>query len=298
MANGYSRPTGGNAFKDPALQSSSFAPSPFILEYKKLNVGDFVDLRIISLSRDDIEVIEARKATIKNPKKNNQPMTVIVHDPGKEIAETISDQFGNRLDQCDPTKLFRVPVAVKSITRMNGKNREVEELDGKLMFIEFGTGLKISLDKMEGAQEGAGGFNEETGRPDYDVRLRVVNGNKGIPRNYEFEPILLEGTKPSKTFGVELEEAYPDWMDGIMDGWEELREAMAERQDEAEIRRQLKERDGSGGGAGRQRVSNRPELGEDEPESEVEETSETETEQEETKASGRREYKFGGRRTS
>lgn len=281
----YQRPTSGNAFADPALKTTG--SSPFHQEHK-LDVGDSVEFLILSLAYEDIEVIQSLKGTITNP-KNGNPMTVIVDNLGPEVCSKILDVTGTPLSECPSCNVFRIPVWVVSEKR-NGKVTQVNALK----YLEFSEGVKRSIDDLEKAQDGACAFNKETGRPDYFIRLLVVEGNKGIPKNYKVEPITIGAL--GKLFGTEAEEAIADHMDEIADQWDELREAMGKRMTVDRVKKQFEPRDAASGN--RRSISNRPDLGAAPEDSTPEQGSDepVTVDKPDDAPSVDRKYTFGGKR--
>lgn len=243
----YVAPSKGtsNAFKDRERTSSSLDPNQVM--YKNLKPGDFVDIRFLTFEEEAFMQIRCRKAEITNP-KTNKPMTINVVDLGYEVMSELIDSSGTPLNECKTTYLYRLPVWVyrRRATDKDGvvKTEEINELK----YIEFGPGLAKSLEKLEEFQDGMGEFNQETGRPDYDVRLKVVPGqNDAIPKNYEFEPVLFEVKDKkrvnSSSFGVEAETVLKKYMSVISEKWDEVVTAMKTLPDATEVRRQLSPKD-------------------------------------------------------
>lgn len=233
---GYRRPQGGNAFQQYA--GSSREVNPFEADYKKLKVGGRMRLRFLDLTPEAAIVLEAREVGIVN-RQNNNMMAIKAEIPGEYVRHddgtyaftpdpglrNIVDHNGTPVLACKTARIYRCPVWVYFEVDDMGK---VTDVDG-LRYIEFTQGLRDSMDELVGFQNGAGAFNPDTGRPDYDVDLVVVPGEGSIPKNYKFEVVFLDPDtkRQDANFGKEAEEVLNDFMDQINDDWDDVMEAIS-----------------------------------------------------------------------
>jgi hypothetical protein len=283
MSTGYRRPQGGNAFARYA--GTNREVHPLEVDYKKLKVGGRVRLRFLDLTDEVAVVLEGREVAILN-KQNNSMMAIKMEiptdkdgnpDPG---LKGLVDHAGTPILACKKVNIYRCPVWVYFEQDDTGKVTEI----GALRYIEFTQGLRDSMGDLAEFQNGVGAFNEDTGRPDYDVDLCVVKGEGTIPKNYKFDVVYMDA-KTKKThpnFGVEAEEVLADVMDEINDLWEDVINAMNRRTTLEDVIKRLappKE--------GRATISARPSVGR------AEENAEQESwEEPPARPSGR---KYGGR---
>jgi hypothetical protein len=244
---------GGNAFA--GYKGASF-DDPLSISYKRYKPGAYIRLRILSLAGEDVNVIPCRGVSVMNP-QTKQMMTIKdVHEPeDTSIMHDILDHAGNPMSACQQVNLFRCPVFVYFTVDEKGTREDINAL----RYLEFGQGLKNSLDKLEEFQQGLGAFNEESGRPDYDVDLVVVEGEGSISKNYEFQVVLMDSKskKQHGHFGVEAEEVLETegFMDAVAAEWDTVQAAISKRMTEEEIRNRVQPRQENRGS-----VSSRPGL--------------------------------------
>lgn len=234
---GYQRPS-GNKFKN---RSTGSRHHPLEVPYKGLEIGDKVRIRVLSLSEDETVIFEGREVSITNP-KTKKPMTIKVALPldknGNVIEESLDLRTpgGKRVGDGREVFFYRIPVWLYSIQK--GKNAP-EEI-GALRYLEMTQGLRDSLDELETFQDGLGEFNPETGRPDYDIFLRIVEA-KMVPFSYRFDVINLgSNKKQDPAFGVEVEEFFTDEMfDAIDEQWDDVIDAMFTAPTMADLEKRL-----------------------------------------------------------
>ncbi len=232
------------------------------------DVGDSVLLRFMSLHPDDILKVPEKKVSVTNP-KTKKLMEIKVHNPlqydpvpeGADELTTLKDHSGAFFEDCQDSTCYRVPVFVRSITSGTGKNRETEDVD-RLLWVELGPGLKKSLNKMAEANDGICAFNEESGRPEYDVRLKIVKGTSGdFPKTYEFEAVVLNGREPDANFDVSAEDCVD--LKVIEEDWDAVQEEMRALMTVADVKKKLRT---SSNSSGRPSLSSRPSFGGDDEE--------------------------------
>lgn len=261
----YRRPQGGNAFQQHA--GAGYECHPLEVDYKKLKIGGRVRLRFLDLTPEAAAVFEAREVGIVN-KQNNSMMAIKVEIPGEydrhedgtyeftpdERVKGLVDHNGTPVMACKSVKIFRCPVWVYYEQDENGKITDIDTLK----YLEFTQGLRNSMDELVGFQDGAGAFNEETGRPDYDVDLCVIKGEGTIPKNYKFEVVFLDPKtkRQAESFGVEAEEVLSDVMGEIEGMWPEVLEALWRETTYEDLEKRL-----SPPKEGRTSVSGRPGMG-------------------------------------
>lgn len=238
MTNGrpaYRRPSGGNAFDQYATTGREV--HPLEVDYKKFKVGGRVRLRFLDCTVEGASILEAREAGIVN-RQNNSMMLIKVEIPGTydrhedgtytfipdDGVKNLVDHNGTPILACKAAKIYRCPVWVYYEQDENGKITDVDAL----RFVEFTQGLRDSMSELASFQNGAGAFNEETGRPDYDVDLCIVPGEGTISKNYKFEVVFLDDKtrKQHSNFGVEAEEVLSECMDDIQALWPDVIEAV------------------------------------------------------------------------
>src|ERR1044072_1806591 len=248
------KPVAGGA--SPFAQYGSFLADPNFFDYKKelKVIGESVELRFFGVTAPFVIGSPAMKVAITNP-KDGKPMNLQVYEPSAELMHSIRDHNGKTLAECDRTTLYRMIVWVKG-KNMNpdrsGNCKDYEAI-GDLRYLEFTPGLAIEINKLQKYQNGAGAFNENTGRPDYDIRFSVVPGNSpSIPKNYALEPIRNIGIVPktkrpliSETFGVDTDEALGKDLKVVEAKWDEVMEAMHKLPDDEAIKRRFSK---TGGG--------------------------------------------------
>ena len=221
----------GNGLKK--FQGPQEEVSPLQLDYKKLEVGDSVRCRILSLAEDDTEYISCKRGEI-HVKGRTDPISLVVHNLGESLAD-LNDHAGTPFAEWKGTSLHRIIIWVYGIYKKNGTFEEV----GELKFLEMGPGLKKSLSELETSQGGVFSFNEDTCCPEYDILLSIVPGDGSIPKNYIFEGINMnpKTKKPDDNFNKLAEEVLSDEDKQLISSkWEEVREAMGTRQTEEYIR--------------------------------------------------------------
>jgi hypothetical protein len=227
---------GGNAFAK--YNNRGKGKNPFELDYrgKDKQIGEVWTIRILSLAEDDVREIPARKATIINSQSGSK-MQFPIPDPGHPLNNEITDHTGKPLSQCESVVIYRMPVWVYKHTDEKGKVVDVNELK----YLEFTEGIRISLQKLEQAQGGKCAFDPDTGRPEYDVDLKIVYNNEQIKKKYELEPVLFtDDMDKHPNFKVKAEKALAKFADQISEKWDELQEAMDSGTSEAEIRDAVK----------------------------------------------------------
>lgn len=278
----YRRPQGGNAFQQFA--GSGREVHPLEVDYKKLKIGGRIRLRFLDLTPEAAAVLEAREVGIVN-KQNNSMMAIKVEIPGEyvrnedgsydftvdERVKSLVDHNGTPVLACKSVKIYRAPVWVYYEQDENGKITDIDAL----RFIEFTQGLRDSMDELVGFQNGAGAFNEETGRPDYDVDLCIIKGEGSIPKNYKFEVVFLDEKtkKQHENFGSEAEEVLESVLPEIEQMWPEVIEAAFRQTTYEDLEKRLapakESRQAVSGRPGMGRVSNEPTA----PEAGAQETS-------------------------
>jgi hypothetical protein len=229
MSTGYRRPKGKNAFEQYA--SASREAHPLEVDYRSLKIGDSVRLRFLDLTEDSTVALEAREVKILNP-QNQSFMNIKVEIPlgedGKPLPEVkeLVDHNQTPVLAGKSVRIYRCPVWVYHIV----KEKEIIDVDG-LRYLEFTQGLRDSLEELRSFQNGVGEFNEETGRPDYDVDLRIIKGEGSISKNYVFDVVYLDAKtkKPHENFGVEAEEVLEEVMGEIDSAWDEVQDAIHTR---------------------------------------------------------------------
>lgn len=282
---------GGNAFA--SYKGSSFG-DPLAINYRKFKENSYIRLRILSLSEEDVTVIPCREVSILNPKTKQMMIIKDVHEPeDPSVMHTIIDHAGNPMSSAKQTYLFRCPVFVYFTVDEKNNREDVNQL----RYLEFGQGLKNSLDKLEEFQQGLGAFNEETGRPDYDIDLVIFEGDGGI-KNYEFEVVLMDSKtkKQHPHFGVEAEVILEQegFMDAVSADWDAVQEALHRRMTEDEIRQRVQPKAEQRGA-----VSNKPGLRDRQDETasdadEVDDSGEAETTDRPSRFGGRTNTSEGG----
>lgn len=257
MSTGYRRPQGGNAFAGYA--GANREVHPLEVDYKKLKVGGRVRLRFLDLTEEVAVVLEGREVGIVNKQNNSMmaiKMEIPLDDEGKPDAglKGLVDHAGTPVLACKKINIYRCPVWVYFEQDDTGKVTEIDAL----RYIEFTQGLRDSMDELAAFQNGVGAFNEETGRPDYDVDLCVVKGEGTIPKNYKFDVVYMDAKtkKPHPNFGVEAEEVLDGVMDEINELWEPVLEAMNRRTTLDDVTKRL-----TPSKEGRAAVSSRPGVG-------------------------------------
>lgn len=191
--------------------TTGYQADPKEFQYNKLEVGEGVVVRILSLHEEDVVTLPIRRAYTTNAKnKDKDPILSRVADPGPDHNEEILDDTGTPMSECVEQTVLWVPVWVLYTVDKNGVIKdEVEEL----MYVKLMPGLQKELKKLQ--EDIKGGFEFEV-IPPYDIRIEVVKEND--IQNYEMYPvtkIVTPGTTKGKftredcpRFGVEdLEEA-------------------------------------------------------------------------------------------
>lgn len=179
--------------------------------------------------------IDTRRAVVASKEGEMQERAIIV--PGKDHPEhkeamAILDHAEEPLENRKPGTLFRALVYVYGVFDKDRKGvySMVEEIN-EWRWLHFAPGLMKSWREMKSSDQS--GFSECLSEVDkeeihwlgvpegtdltpmYDVDLVIVKGNsKQFPRNYEFEPVLLEGRNPHPHFDVSHEDLIND---GIID---------------------------------------------------------------------------------
>lgn len=234
---------------------------------KEYEVGDYWILRILSTDAEKIKVIPQRRVKIRNP-KNDSMMNLVVADQGKRNKE-LFDHEGNSLDQCPLTAAYRLPVWVCE-RKVGGKREEVN----KLMFLECGKGLIKSFNALEELEDGEEfRFNENTGRPEYFIYLRIQANNDQIPKKYAFEVVSTGKYSFTNKENREYAEIVLDeFMDEIEEQWDELMEEMSFGTDFDFVQNQLEVRtpkENKQSSASKISASVRPQIDDDEEEEEA-----------------------------
>lgn len=238
-----------NAFDGFVGSGGGGFTSPYELGYRGSahKIGEAWVIRILSLHPDYIIQQPARRVTIKNPKDGSLMQGVIVADPGAPLNEELTDHAGKRLCDCKAAEIHRVPVWVYGHYTDKGQYEEVDEFK----YIEFGTALRISLQQLEEQNRGLCKFDKETGRPEYDILLKIVTNqqNKKIPKTYEFEAITQDSESLGKdpNFGVPAETVLEAVKKQIEELWDTVQDEMRKGLSDDDVRKRLAEpEDGDG----------------------------------------------------
>lgn len=230
---------GGNALNK--FQGPQVPKSPYEFDYRDkdvMDIGDVARIRIFTLAEDDIEIIPCKRGNIIVPNRN-QPIGKVVHNLGQSL-EDLEDHEGNLFPEWQGTVLYRVPVWVYGVTK-NGSWKEYE----KLMFIEFGPGLKKALDTLKKDPSGAFAFDEKTEVPEYDLLLQVNKGDGTIPKSYDFSGVNMDGRTKSidANYNKPAEEVLSDVIDEIIETMDLMKPDMTARMTEEYIRHEFRKRD-------------------------------------------------------
>lgn len=239
-------PTGanaGNAFKDRTAQR--FKDSEFRLNYqgKDFNVGDYWRFRVLSLHPDHIKEFAARRCTIINT-KTKQKMKLVIPDPGEPLNETLVDHTGTPMSECQETTVMRIPVYVYGIWKKKQKKHEFEAIE-EVQFLEMGQGLINAFCDLKDAHQGKCAFSDNTGRPEYDILLKIEFNNPEIPKKYELEPVLMgDNMEKDPNFGVSAETALgEDVCKEVMESFEDcVKELQTFGLSESDIKDKLRKR--------------------------------------------------------
>lgn len=251
------RKSGGNALSKYA-GANSFT-HPLELNYKG-NIGDYARLRVCSMAEEDIAVIPAREMEIFNPKQKNFMKVLIPEPEDSNDMVGLFDHKQNPMEGCTQKFIYRIPVFV-----FESCKKGVVEPVNALRYMEFTQGLMNSLEDMRGFQDGAGAFNEETDRPDYDVFVRVVEGTGSIPKSYTFEPAMADPKNRKNNFMHEnwsktTEEVLEEMqvMDEVSAAWDEVVEALQTRMTLEEIEKKITPKEDNKDAGGGSAVGTRP----------------------------------------
>lgn len=295
--------------------TTGYAADPKEFQYSKLDVGEGVVLRILSLHEDDTVRQPLRKAAITSAKhKDKEPLLLRVADPGPDHSDGLLDDAGTPLSECVEQDQLWVPVWVLYTVDKNGVMKEEIE---DLMYVKLLPGLQKDLKALK--ENLKDGFEFEV-IPPYDLRIEVTKEDS--IKNYSIVPVtkLITSAGRGKVdkqdcprFGVEdLEEALGDEaMQVLNDGFDDLLEHMVKLSDEEcsveNVRKRFfykgkgpsssNESESRGGGM-RRGVASRSKKDE-EDEEEPEENTEEETSEEEatpTRYSGGVGKRFGKKR--
>lgn len=235
----YTRPQGTNKFDKYATGRDVH---PLEVDYKRFKPGGRVRMRFMNLDDDVAVALEGREVSILN-RQTGAMMSIKVEIPCDEHGEPLSevekmvDHSGVPVLAQKETPIFRMPVWVYFEEDDRGVITEVSAL----RYLEFTQGLRVSMDQMKEWQQGVGAFNEDTGRPDYDVDLRVIKGEGTISKNYRFDVVYLDSKtkKQHPNFGVEADEVLAEVLDVIDEEWPAVIEAMNRRITLQEFERRL-----------------------------------------------------------
>lgn len=193
--------------------TSGYAADPKEFLYSKLEIGEGVVLRILSLHEEDTVRQPLRKAAITSAKhKDKEPLLLRVADPGPDHSDTILDDAGTPLSECVEQDQLWVPVWVLYTVDKNGiMKEEIEDL----MYVKLLPGLQKDLKALKDNLKD--GYEFEV-IPPYDLRIEVTKEDS--IKNYAIVPVtkLITSAGRGKVekqdcprFGVEdLEEALGD----------------------------------------------------------------------------------------
>lgn len=270
--------------------------SPMSLKYKgkEFMVGDTWVFRVLSLDSKFTRNITARKVKILNPRTGDY-MDIMVADQGPRNKE-LHDHAGRSLDTCDVTSIFRMPVWVYGKINASGKKEKI----AKLMFLEFTSGLVASLNALEEKQGGKCAFDEKSGRPEYDIQLKILYNNKEFPKTYEFEPVIMDDEmERHPNFKVVTEKVLEDEYEQIEAGWAELQKEMDFGLDFEFVQKAIAPRKSKGGDAEdtkpNKSISRTPKVAESDDEEEKpkkKKPAEAEVDEEETPPPAKKKTKF------
>lgn len=215
----------------------TYEKDPNLYDYKGSikSAGGYVRLRILSLAEDHVKIIPCRRINILSPKAKT-PLTVTVQDLGAEL-EGLQDYTGEPvLGEKNHTETFRLPVWVYGVKPNDNASTPLDESNAGLYYIEVGRGIINALMKLRTANEGLFAFDEATGCPEYDIRLKKTTA---MPF-WEVEGIHWEGKSQSAHYSVPVEQVLADEWKNIINGWGDLMNAMQKPLSTlAEIKRQL-----------------------------------------------------------
>lgn len=192
--------------------TTGYQADPKEFQYNKLEVGEGVVVRILSLHEDDTVSLPIRRAHTTNAKnKDKDPILSRVADPGVDYADEILDDTGTPLSECVEQTVLWVPVwALYTVDKNGVVKEEIEEL----MYVKLLPGLQKELKKLE--ENVKEGFEFEV-IPPYDIRIEVVKDDS--IQNYEMYPVTKLVT-PGPTKGKFSREDCPRY------GVEDLGEAL------------------------------------------------------------------------
>lgn len=243
---------------DSALDATKFKKpietSEFELDYRSgLEVGSSVEFRIMRLNKSETNSYPTVPVKLYSPKKGT-PLNLRMYLPDRELAQDLYDHDGVRVSDIESDKIrymLRVPIFVYKINKMTEGKIVTEEVN-KLYFVELGGGLKKTLKELKEAG-GLTKFDETTGRPNYDMLLKIVPGQSAqYNKNYDVEAITLAIDKQGKpvthpNFGLTAEEAIKEWEDTeVRPNWGKMMEGMFALPTETELRNFLAKKTNNG----------------------------------------------------
>jgi hypothetical protein len=215
--------------------TAGYTADPKEFQYSKLEIGEGVVVRILSLHEDDTIRQPLRKAAITSAKhKDKEPLLLRVPDPGPDHSEDILDDAGTPMSECVEQDQLWVPVwALYTVDKNGTMKEEIEDL----MYVKLLPGLQKDLKKLK---EDVKNDYEFEVIPPYDVRIEVIK-EESI-KNYQIMPVtkLITSAGRGKVekqdcprFGVEdLEEALgKEAMQVLNDEFDDLLAHMTELSD-------------------------------------------------------------------
>lgn len=247
----YSRPKA----QDSQLEQQSYR-SPHEFVYKG-QVGDVTRVRFMSFSKDHKAEIACRKVPILKSKVTpgeDPTMITVVHDLGPEVCAELTNFQGIPLTGFDQSTIWRFPVFVfwKKDTSKGGEKININ----KLMYIECTYQLYKSIADLKTSVQGMEqtlAFNADTGRPDYEVDIQVIQGSGKYP-NYRAVARLLENGAVVNTVGKDTDEVLAPFMDDINASWAEVQQAIHARETVEDVKRRI-------GRSAAVDISEKPEFG-------------------------------------
>jgi hypothetical protein len=203
-------PSKRSTLLDDIPQSSSFKKDPLAIDYQgSLKQGESYVMRILSFAQGEATETPARKCYRAFKDKDGNVKGYkdrVVADPGHPANQSIQDDNGVKLSDCDVAKIFRTPSIL--LYKCDKENNVVEEIN-ELRYVEYTAGIAKQLKELQDDIEDGLGFEAI---PDYDIRLKIVDNN-GI-KNYEIKPVRKiktdSGTVNCDRFGKPLAEAVGD----------------------------------------------------------------------------------------
>lgn len=216
------------------LPAVGFTKNTEFFDYKSelKNIGNYVDIRVISLSQTEPNVMLKKFPAIKvaklnvttNEKYDNQVVLV----PEGESWKGMKDAFGNSLASCPTTEVARLIVWVYGKCCAKKGVKATYEPINKLMYIELQQNMIVAYNNLNQNAQNCHPFDPQTNLPKYDIRIHAVP--YGTNRSYAMSAILMEMVnnlpQASPNFNVDTQQVLKEYAQDISSSIENVRKRM------------------------------------------------------------------------